>query len=660
MSKYTKVAFRLIDLVVIFVMTLGSPMSALAATAQQPALVTIPTNFFTVVDAGGPNDEVSQSDLTQMGRDDTDPTVYKLFWSWDSTDDWTGTGQTGDACALFDSDGDGNINQAICVRINNPNANPAIVSQVVGATDGDSPFVWTCSDAKPDRCTNPSGPLAFTSTQLQAGVLGTLAASPPGNLITDTDPFTNLDSTQNWPNDSTIEIRVLKSYLVSGATLVNVCSYPSAGNGGNNDPKDCIVTPGGGFLVITKIAPTGTTQTFSFAVNPGSISKTITGSGSTTPIALPLGTSYSVAETIPTGWKLDAASCAIEGGTSTGTKSGSTISSIEVKSGKITTCTFTDSLVTGTLTIVKNLVNDNLGPKTCSDFSYQVNGGTAVPFESDCSNNKTVLPGSYTVVEVGAPIAGYTTTYNNCTNVAVTAGGTATCTITNDDIAVPSLSLVKTASPATYSAVGQTISYSYVVKNTGNVTLFGISVVDDKATVTCPDTSAGLAPAGTITCTASYTITQADLDLGSVKNTAYATDGTTQSEPDSETVTADQEPALALAKIASPTIYDAAGDVIHYSYLLTNTGNVTLSGPFSVSDDKAAVTCPATVSLVPTEFTTCTASYVITQADLDLGSVSNTAKAHGFFGTTPVDSNEDSETVLDEQNPALTIDKTAT
>ena len=49
-----------------------------------------------------------------MGRDDTDATKYKLFWSWDSTDLWTGTGQTGDACALFDYNGNTNIDAVVC------------------------------------------------------------------------------------------------------------------------------------------------------------------------------------------------------------------------------------------------------------------------------------------------------------------------------------------------------------------------------------------------------------------------------------------------------------------------------------------------------------------------------------------------------------------
>ncbi|MFA5634004.1 MAG: choice-of-anchor K domain-containing protein [Candidatus Dojkabacteria bacterium] len=101
----------------------------------------------------------------------------------------------------------------------------------------------------------------------------------------------------------------------------------------------------------------------------------------------------------------------------------------------------------------------------------------------------------------------------------------------------PALSIVKTANPETYSVVGDEISYSYQVTNTGNVTMYSITVEDDKVTVTCPDTSSGLAPLDTITCTASYTIVLADLDDGSVINTAYATDGTTESDTVEETVT---------------------------------------------------------------------------------------------------------------------------
>src|SRR3954470_7991183 len=75
----------------------------LITSAHAALVTTIPGNYFTVVDSGGVNDENGggQLELTQMGRDDTDATFYQLFWSWDGTDFQS---QTGDACALFDSD----------------------------------------------------------------------------------------------------------------------------------------------------------------------------------------------------------------------------------------------------------------------------------------------------------------------------------------------------------------------------------------------------------------------------------------------------------------------------------------------------------------------------------------------------------------------------
>ena len=113
-------------------------------------------------------------------------------------------------------------------------------------------------------------------------------------------------------------------------------------------------------------------------------------------------------------------------------------------------------------------------------------------------------------------------------------------------IANAALTLTKSASPATYNAAGQTINYSYVILNSGNVTLDGpFTVSDDKATVTCPATSS-LAPGATVTCAASYTIQQSDLDAGSVTNHATATNGSATSNVAQATVTAVQQLTLSV------------------------------------------------------------------------------------------------------------------
>ena len=234
----------------------------------------------------------------------------------------------------------------------------------------------------------------------------------------------------------------------------------------------------------------------------------------------------------------------------------------------------------------------------------------------------------------------------------------------NSFAANPALTLDKTTSTANYDSVGDVISYSYLLTNSGNVSLVApYSVSDNKATVTCPQTPSPLVPGGTITCTATYVVTQADLNAGSVINLATG-QATFNGQPvnsnqDSVTVPGVQTPQLTLDKTTSTANYDSVGDVISYSYLLTNSGNVSLVAPYSVSDNKATVTCPQTPSpLVPGGTITCTATYVVTQADLNAGSVINLATGQATFNGQPVNSNQDSVTVPGVQTPQLTLDKT--
>src|SRR4029079_7879208 len=147
-----------------------------------------------------------------------------------------------------------------------------------------------------------------------------------------------------------------------------------------------------------------------------------------------------------------------------------------------------------------------------------------------------------------------------------------------------------------------------------NVTLAGpFTVTDDKTAVSCPTPPGGsLAPSATLTCTATYTITQADLDAGQVVNHASgsATFGgnPVQSDPASATVEADKAPALSSDKSVTPTTSGTVGQTLSYSYLVTNTGNVTLTAPVTVADDRASTSCPATL-LAPRQSLTCSATY---------------------------------------------------
>src|SRR5262249_8606339 len=151
------------------------------------------------------------------------------------------------------------------------------------------------------------------------------------------------------------------------------------------------------------------------------------------------------------------------------------------------------------------------------------------------------------------------------------------------------LDLTKTASPPAYDHVGQQITYSYTVRNTKFFTLHGVHVTDDRIAGPIPCTPSTLATDETATCTATYTVTQADRDRAHITNQAPAT-GTTPNDDDvpsppaGATVTGQQHPAIHVVKTAFPTQYAEPGEVITYTYTVTNTGNVTLHG-ITVHDD---------------------------------------------------------------------------
>ena len=107
---------------------------------------------------------------------------------------------------------------------------------------------------------------------------------------------------------------------------------------------------------------------------------------------------------------------------------------------------------------------------------------------------------------------------------------TAQSSLTIPGVQSPTIAIVKTGNPTTFSAPGVAITYSYAVTNTGNVTLHAVGVTDPLpglSAVNCPVTT--LAPGASTICTATYTTTQADVDRGGISNTGhgdgYVTDG---------------------------------------------------------------------------------------------------------------------------------------
>jgi hypothetical protein len=65
-----------------------------------------------------------------------------------------------------------------------------------------------------------------------------------------------------------------------------------------------------------------------------------------------------------------------------------------------------------------------------------------VAFEADGSNAVSLAAGTYSVTEPA--VAGYATSLSNCTGIVLASGGSATCTITNNDTAATPASLTVT------------------------------------------------------------------------------------------------------------------------------------------------------------------------------------------------------------------------
>ncbi|RVU84672.1 DUF11 domain-containing protein [Leucothrix sargassi] len=238
----------------------------------------------------------------------------------------------------------------------------------------------------------------------------------------------------------------------------------------------------------------------------------------------------------------------------------------------------------------------------------------------------------------------------------------------------PSMTLVKTAQAMASEdfVVGAVASYDYLVTNTGNVTITSPITINDNLIPT-PNIScdawpaAGVAPAATYSCQATYTITLNDVALGSTTNLASATDGTTTSPTDSATIPSGASPAITITKSSVDTAFATLGQTLTYTYTIENTGNASLVSDITVSDDKinngAAFNCWTSTAADPDftsgEVISCTATYLVTQADLDNGSVTNIASAATEYLGTPVSAPVDDLTIDANQLPSWTLTKTS-
>jgi uncharacterized repeat protein (TIGR01451 family) len=185
--------------------------------------------------------------------------------------------------------------------------------------------------------------------------------------------------------------------------------------------------------------------------------------------------------------------------------------------------------------------------------------------------------------------------------------------------------------------VGEAITYTYTVTNTGNVTLTDLIADDYPLGIIRLGTTA-LAPAEITTGTATHTVVAGDLP-GPLTNTVTVTGtsplGHLVTYTHSASVTLTGTPAIAIDKEAS---VDTAhvGETITYTYTVTNTGDVKLTG-IKASDDLLGAISSVATTLEPGQITTGTATYVVQESDLP-GPLTNAVTVTGTPPVTDTDS----------------------
>ena len=238
---------------------------------------------------------------------------------------------------------------------------------------------------------------------------------------------------------------------------------------------------------------------------------------------------------------------------------------------------------------------------------------------------------------------------------------------------------------------GDTVTYSFTVTNTGNVDLADVTVSDPLVEVSGSPIALAIGESDSTTFTATYELSADDVAAGGVENTATADgfgvnsagdrlidpltgeertatdDSDTGTEPEMgssgtpQTISdpaATESPDLAGGTDTDPTndptvlfipnpgisivkslasapdsngdgVFGGVGDVLNYSFTVTNTGNTDLAD-IVVLDPTASVSGgPIDLAVGEADTTSFTATYMVTAADLTAGFVENVAEALG-------------------------------
>ena len=249
-----------------------------------------------------------------------------------------------------------------------------------------------------------------------------------------------------------------------------------------------------------------------------------------------------------------------------------------------------------TITVVKNIVNDNGGIKKISDFPLFVNSTSVV------SGSTVVFPENiyYAITETKDP--NYTQSFSgDCDSaghiISLVPGSRNYCIITNNDIGTPIIvppvppiiDVVKVPSPLALPNGPGLVNYTYTLRNIGTVPVTDITMVGDTCspiTLTSGDTNSNGKLEVNETWKYNCSTTLTETHTNTVVATGWA-NGISATDIASAHVIVGQPiipPLIHVTKVPNPLALKAGGGNVTYTEKITNPGTVALSNVRLVDD----------------------------------------------------------------------------
>nr|WP_254259427.1 SdrD B-like domain-containing protein [Leucobacter chinensis] len=355
-----------------------------------------------------------------------------------------------------------------------------------------------------------------------------------------------------------------------------------------------------------------------------------------------------------------------------------------------------DETVVGDI-LMYSFTVENTGGLTLSEVTIVdelLSGAAGVTVDSWPGADGVLKPGETVTAKGSLTVTQQHIDEGGIENVATATGKTPKgVTVSDDDRAALSLpgvsgidlvkrgTVVGSQGSDSKPEAGDTVSYEFVVTNTGTLTLSDVRLADELEGLSeitfgaWPGDEGQLSPGDEVTATAELEITQEHLDAGSVlHNTASALanapDGSEVIGFDDYDLALDTVALIDLDKTVTVLSRGQVNSELLYTFTVTNVGKVTLNevavtDPLPGLHDWATGEWPnpdAEGSLAPGESVQMTAKLTVAQAHVDAGAINNTATAAG------VPAQPDAETVTSSNSaslmlnnaPGIDLDKTVT